>query len=254
MASTLESWILHLKRSDRDSPLRVLYQKFVTVEVVPPSILKSFGRFVYDLRIVIIFVWKRLKSLLYIQPVFSCRCDSVGSGLRLISMPEISGHTRITLGNDVQLNGSFSVDSGRFYDNPSLNIGNRVFLGHDLQITCNREVVIEDDVLIAANCRISDSDGHPTALDERIKRAAPGLVRPVRICRGAWVCAGSFILKGVMVGEGSVVGANSVVTGDVPPHTIVAGSPARIIGPTPITGIPSLADKRPWSFASGRRS
>lgn len=44
-----------------------------------------------------------------------------------------------------------------------------------------------------------------------------------------WLGAGAIILQGVRVGANSVVGAGSVVTEDVPPGTIVAGSPARVI-------------------------
>jgi acetyltransferase-like isoleucine patch superfamily enzyme len=53
--------------------------------------------------------------------------------------------------------------------------------------------------------------------------------RPVRIGRNTWIGFDSCILPGVTVGEGSIVGARSVVDRDVPPHTIVAGNPARII-------------------------
>jgi len=45
----------------------------------------------------------------------------------------------------------------------------------------------------------------------------------------AWVGCHFLILKGVTIGKGAIVGAGSVVTKDVPPHTLVAGNPARII-------------------------
>jgi acetyltransferase-like isoleucine patch superfamily enzyme len=48
-----------------------------------------------------------------------------------------------------------------------------------------------------------------------------------------WIGANVIILKGVTIGEGAIVGAGSVVTKDVPPYTIVAGNPARIIREIP---------------------
>jgi acetyltransferase-like isoleucine patch superfamily enzyme len=45
-----------------------------------------------------------------------------------------------------------------------------------------------------------------------------------------WVCFRSIILPGVSVGQGSVVASGSVVAKDVPPFSVVAGAPARVIG------------------------
>lgn len=55
-------------------------------------------------------------------------------------------------------------------------------------------------------------------------------VDPVIIERKSVIGAGSIILPGVKIGEYAVVGAGSVVTKDVPPYTIVVGSPAKKIG------------------------
>jgi maltose O-acetyltransferase len=46
----------------------------------------------------------------------------------------------------------------------------------------------------------------------------------------AWVCYRAIILPGVCIGEGAVVGAGAVVSRDVEPYSIVAGSPARVVG------------------------
>jgi len=54
---------------------------------------------------------------------------------------------------------------------------------------------------------------------------------PVKISNKAWIGVRAIVLKGVTIGEGAVVGAGSIVTSDVPPWTIVAGNPARIIRP-----------------------
>jgi tetrahydrodipicolinate N-succinyltransferase len=53
--------------------------------------------------------------------------------------------------------------------------------------------------------------------------------QPVHIGRNVWIGFDACVLPGVSIGDGSVVGAKSVVTEDVPPYTVVAGNPARVI-------------------------
>ena len=44
-----------------------------------------------------------------------------------------------------------------------------------------------------------------------------------------WIGANAVVIGGVTIGEGSIVGAGAVVTKDVPPYSVVGGTPARII-------------------------
>lgn len=57
----------------------------------------------------------------------------------------------------------------------------------------------------------------------------PLLKPPVFIGDQAWICADAYVGPGVSVGEGAVVGARAVVVKDVPPWTVVAGNPARVL-------------------------
>ena len=52
---------------------------------------------------------------------------------------------------------------------------------------------------------------------------------PIRIGNDVWIAAGARIMAGVSIGEGCVVGAGSVGTKDIPPYSIAAGVPARVI-------------------------
>ncbi len=233
MAASVGTFLLRVRRAETPASKKA---KDIAVWVMRanlriPQVLRGPGRSLYELRALVLCGWRRIKTFLWAYPLFACRCDAIGKRVVLEALPNVSGHTLLYIGDDVRFSGSFSVCSGRFVDHPVLRIGDRSFLGHNVAITCNREVVIEDDVLIAAECKIADYDGHAALFERRIKDLPPAAeeIRAVRICRGAWIGTGSMVLKGVTVGEGAIVGAHSVVTHDVPAYAVVAGVPAKIV-------------------------
>jgi acetyltransferase-like isoleucine patch superfamily enzyme len=121
----------------------------------------------------------------------------------------------------------------------------RVSLGdyalvHGARIICDAEVEIGDYALISWNVVLMDSYRVPLDPAERRRELervpgrrprhlASGTGRPVRIGRNVWVGFDACVLPGVTIGEGAVVGARSVVDQDVPPYTVVAGNPARVV-------------------------
>ncbi len=106
-----------------------------------------------------------------------------------------------------------------------LTIGAYSSVGDRTQIHCCEDVAIGDYVLISWDCNILENNFHTTT-DGGIKSA------PIRIADRVWIGCRVIILAGVTIGEGSVVAAGSVVTRDVPPGTLVAGNPARVIRET----------------------
>jgi UDP-2-acetamido-3-amino-2,3-dideoxy-glucuronate N-acetyltransferase len=91
-------------------------------------------------------------------------------------------------------------------------------------------VTIEDNVFVGHHV-VFINDPYPRATTKHghMQTAADWEVIPTRVQQGASIGSGAVILCGVTIGEGALVGAGSVVTRDVPPRTIVAGNPARIL-------------------------
>jgi acetyltransferase-like isoleucine patch superfamily enzyme len=91
-------------------------------------------------------------------------------------------------------------------------------------------VQIEDDVFIGHNVSfINDKYPRATSANGELQTEADWHVVKTVVKRGASIGTSSTILCGVTIGEFATVGAGSVVTRDVPPNTVVAGNPARIL-------------------------
>ena len=110
-------------------------------------------------------------------------------------------------------------------------IGKHVFIGVEVFIddATPTAITIEDDVTIIAQTSIIGHTYYPPHFypvlgDETGRENARTTIR-----RGAYLGLRSTILSGVTVGDYAIVAAGSVVTKDVPPYTIVAGVPARVV-------------------------
>jgi acetyltransferase-like isoleucine patch superfamily enzyme len=91
-------------------------------------------------------------------------------------------------------------------------------------------VTVEDEVFIGHGVMfINDKYPRATNPDGSSQTEADWTVIPTLIKRRASIGSNATILAGVTVGEGAIIGAGSVVTKDIPPYTIVAGNPARVL-------------------------
>jgi acetyltransferase-like isoleucine patch superfamily enzyme len=109
----------------------------------------------------------------------------------------------------------------RIWSAKSIHIGNRVLISHNVNIYDCDTHPIDDPAARHQQFKDIITTGHPTMLDLREKE--------VIIEDDALISSQSIILKGVTIGKAAVVGAGSVVTKDVPPYTLVAGNPARVM-------------------------
>ena len=112
--------------------------------------------------------------------------------------------------------------------NPKISIGDNVYIGKGCTLSCCNYLAIEDGVTIGDNVYISDNMHGYEDINISIMEQPLKVASVVVGCR-AWVGYGSFIAHDVNIGEHAIIGAGSVVKKSVPPFTVVAGSPAKII-------------------------
>jgi len=153
----------------------------------------------------------------------------------LVILADGSKKTDILLRNNVTLYGTLSSQSGG-----KIIFGNNTRLGRNSIIKSVNSVQIGDYTAIADNVVITDNNNHPEDPDFRRKMKLDSLGGDMRLWKhseneaiiigeNVWVGEKSRIQKGVSIGDNSIIAAGSIVTKNVPPNTIVAGIPAKII-------------------------
>ena len=126
------------------------------------------------------------------------------------------------------VNGFFSVFYGcdiALYNGAKLTVGSG-FMNSGGQIRCGNDITIGNNVAIGRNFFAQDSDFHTI-----IEKNGTKLVNssPIVIEDNVWIGINVTIMKGVHIGEGAIIGAGTIVTKDVPAHTVVAGTPNRVL-------------------------
>ena len=147
----------------------------------------------------------------------------------------VSKPGRITIGDNCTIIGRLEVQG-----DGEIRIGNNSCVYHDSIVGSVASIRIGDCVGISNHVHIYDNNNHPTDPVERRKMILGGFggeahswihskSAPIVIEDDAWIGEYSAILKGVTIGRGAIVASHAVVTKDVPPYTIVAGNPARVV-------------------------
>ena len=138
----------------------------------------------------------------------------------------ISGAKGLTLGYSCRFDLPGKIET--------LTIGDNCEFGDNFHIVALKNIIIGDNVLIAARVFISDTchgiyggeapDNPITPPNQRKL-----VYKPVVIGNNVWIGENVVVLPGVRIGNGAIIGANSVVTRDVPENTIAVGIPAMVI-------------------------
>jgi acetyltransferase-like isoleucine patch superfamily enzyme len=110
-----------------------------------------------------------------------------------------------------------------------IRIGRECFLNRNTMLAAAELIEIGDYVMFANGCFVGDSDHRYDDRETPITRQGFVPRGPVRIGSNVWFGANCVVTGGVEIGDRAVIVANSVVTKDIPPATIAAGAPAKVI-------------------------
>ncbi|MEM4830176.1 MAG: acyltransferase [Zestosphaera sp.] len=149
----------------------------------------------------------------YVHPTAIIEEDvEIGEGTRIWHFVHVRKGSRI--GRNCNIGKDVYIDAG-------VKIGNNVKIQNFVSVY--RGVTLEDDVFVGPHATFTN-DIYPRSFNVEWE------VIPTIVRRGASIGANATIICGVTIGEYAMVGAGAVVTKDVPPHGLVLGNPARLVG------------------------
>ena len=115
---------------------------------------------------------------------------------------------------------------------PSITIGDNCNINEFNHITACQQITIGNNLLTGRYVYISDNSHGSSKYEEQLlhPHKRPLHVKgPVIIGNNVWICEHACILSGVTIGDGAIIAANAVVTHDIPPYSVAAGVPAKVV-------------------------
>ena len=108
-------------------------------------------------------------------------------------------------------------------------IGEGTFLNIAVMVAAAQRVEIGSHCMLANGCFVTDANHRFDDPDRPVPWQGFTSKGPTRIGDNVWLGANVVVTSGVTIGERCVIGANSVVTQDIPPFSIAAGAPAKVL-------------------------
>jgi acetyltransferase-like isoleucine patch superfamily enzyme len=144
--------------------------------------------------------------------------------VRLRGRAQVSGDGKVLLGESVSLCGTVVPIELVTYASGRIEIGNHTFINYGSSIAARVSVKIGSHCHLGHYTFVMDNDQHDVMRHWELPKSEPVVIEDY-----VWIGSKAVILPGVRIGSHAVVGAGSIVTKDVPPRSVVAGNPARVL-------------------------
>jgi acetyltransferase-like isoleucine patch superfamily enzyme len=165
--------------------------------------------------------WAVLRARWYLR-----RAAALGPRVRLWGRPAVTCAGTLLVGDRARLVSTVATLELAVGPGATLAIGERTFINYGTSIAATERVEIGPHCSIGTYVVMMDNDFHSLEPERRDERPES---RPIVLEENVWLGARVVVLRGVRIGAGSVVAAGSVVTHDIPPRSLAAGMPAKVI-------------------------
>jgi maltose O-acetyltransferase len=194
-------------------------------------IQREYSKFIKDKELLSTFWAKFLFLFHLISLVFTLiltrfylrKANTIGKIVLTKGKPAIQNKGKITVGTVVSIWSTIAKTRLTTHKGGELKIGNNNFINGAI-ISATTKITIGNNCKFGPFSMIIDSDFHNVKDHNKDGESAEIIIED-----DVWVGAKATILKGVRIGKGAVIAVGSVVTKNVPPNSIVAGVPAKVI-------------------------
>ncbi|PTY06248.1 acyltransferase [Opitutaceae bacterium EW11] len=137
--------------------------------------------------------------------------------------PRIENLGQIVVGDGLRID-CFSAPA-RIHCDPGavIEFGSGVYVNSGALLFARKSIKVGDHTRFAEECYVCDTHFHALAPGEPAKTA------PIVIGRNVWIGRRATLLPGITIGNHSVIGVGSIVSRDIPPRSVAAGTPARVL-------------------------
>jgi acetyltransferase-like isoleucine patch superfamily enzyme len=165
----------------------------------------------------------KVRNLLFTRYCRIRKMALAGKGYVSGAWPEISNQGSFHLGRAFYFRSFRTKTRIDVLKDATLSIGDGCFINDGVNICCSTAITIGPHVKIADWAVIYDTDFHP------IEPSEPVRCEGVTLGKNVWIGARAMILPGSTIGDHSIIAAGSIVRGHIPPRSIAAGIPAKVI-------------------------